>query len=335
MSTKGLARIAILGTRFGVPDIENAELSPYHVEIVLGEAADAEALVGTAAGAVAILAGAPPRFNREVLSELPACRAIVRYGVGIETIDLGAATEMGIQVANVPDYCTEEVATHTVALVLACVRKLLPAHRAVTRGQWQVSVVRPLFSTEQQTAGVIGFGNIGQAVARKLRPFGFNLLVFDPYVKEETLRQHHATAVELPELLSRSDVISLNAPLTEETKHLINADAIDAMKPTAFIVNTSRGGLIDENALADALREEKIAGAALDVMEKEPVPADHPLLQSERTLVTPHTAWYTVQSTIRMRQLASQEVARILRGEWPVHLVNPDVKHVLAGRSPT
>lgn len=334
MSKNAASRIAILGTRFGLPDIENAELSPFNVEIVMGDASTAEELIGTAAGAIAVLAGAPPRFSRDVLAALPACRTIVRYGVGIETIDLEAATKRGILVANVPDYCTEEVATHTVALILACVRKLLPAHRAATSGQWQVSVVRPLFSTENQTVGVIGFGNIGQAVARKLRPFGFELLVLDPYVRQETLRQHHATAVELPELLSRADIISLNAPLTKETHHLIDAAALDSMKPTAFIVNTSRGGLIDEIALVEALRQEKIAGAALDVMESEPVPADHPLLHSERILVTPHTAWYTVQSTARMRQLASREVARVLRGEWPLHLVNPDVRDVLAGRVP-
>jgi D-3-phosphoglycerate dehydrogenase len=317
MSLSNKHRIAILGTRFGQPDIERAELSTLGVEFVLGAATSAEDLVDVAEGATAILAGSPPMFGREVLAQLPACRAIVRYGVGIETIDLEAATERGIIVANVPDYCTEEVATHTVALILACARKLLPAHKAATGGQWQVTAVRPLFSTEDQAVGIIGFGKIGQAVARKLRPFGFEILVYDPYIDDETLAEHSAKAVTSSELFTRSDIISLNAPLNDDTYHLVDEQTLDQMKPTAFIVNTSRGGLIDEEALARALDQDKIAGAALDVMEREPVPRDHALLNSDRILVTPHVAWYTLQSTERMRRLASREVARVLRGEWP------------------
>ncbi len=322
-------RVAVLGTRFGEPDIEAEELAPFAIELVTGAATSAADLLATARGATAILAGSPPRFGREVLAQLPDCRVIVRYGVGIETIDLEAATEKGVIVANVPDYCTEEVASHTVALILACVRKLLPSHRAATAGQWQVAAVRPLFSTEDQTAGIVGMGRIGQAVARKLRPFGFDLLAFDPYADPETLQELGVTAVTLSQLLARADVVSLNAPLNPDTHHLLDADALALMKPTAFLVNTSRGGLIDENALLAALDQDRIAGAALDVMEDEPVPVDNPLLQSDRVLVTPHTAWYTVQSTERMRRLASQEVARVLRGEWPDNLVNPEVKEVL------
>ena len=315
-------RIAILGTRFGEPMIEQSELAEFSPELILDSAGNAEQLVSAAQGAVAILAGAPPKFTRDVLQQLPECRCIVRYGVGIESIDLEAATENGIIVANVPDYATEEVATHAVSLALAWVRKLFPAHQAIMGGTWQVAIVRPLFSTENQTAGIIGFGKIGQAVARKLRPFGFDLLVHDPYATPGALQEHGARSVELSELLEQSDVISLNAPLTEGTRHLINADTLKQMKSTAFLVNTSRGGLIDEVALAAALENEEIAGAALDVLEQEPITPDHPLLKSDRVILTPHMAWYTVQAAARMRELACQEVARILRGEKPVNLVN-------------
>lgn len=326
------SRIAVLGTRFGPPTIEAEELSDFDVEFVLGAAATADALVQDAGDAVAILAGSGPRFTREVLNRLPACRAIVRYGVGTETVDLQAATQAGILVANVPDYCTEEVATHTLALILACERKLLQAQRATAGGQWQIAGVRPLFSTEDQVLGIVGFGRIGQAVARKAQPFGFEILVFDPIVTAGMAAERGVTRVDLAALLSRSDVVSLNAPLIDDTYHLINAATIEHMKPTAFVVNTSRGGLIDEAALLDALNRGRLAGAALDVFEIEPVPGDHPLLHSERCLVTPHMAWYTEQASERMRRLASREVARVLRGESPHHLVNPDVVRILADR---
>ncbi len=328
-------RIAVLGTRFGSPTIEAEELSGFAVELVLGAAATPDALVQDAGDAVAILAGSGPKFTRDVLSRLPACRAIVRYGVGTETVDLQAATVSGILVANVPDYCTEEVATHTLALILACERKLLQAHRTTAGGQWQIASVRPLFSTEDQTLGIVGFGKIGRAVARKAKPFGFEIFVFDPFVTPDRAAECGVNTADLPDLLSRSNVVSLNAPLTDETYHIINATTIEQMKPTAFVVNTSRGELIDEGALLDALNRGRLAGAALDVMETEPVPGDHPLLHSERCLVTPHMAWYTEQASERMRRLASREVARVLRGELPANLVNPDVVKALTGRKET
>lgn len=317
--------IAILGTRFGAPTIEETELAAFSPELVLDAASTAEELLAAAKDCVAILAGAPPKFTREVLVQLPSLKTVVRYGVGIESIDLEAATENGIIVANVPDYATEEVSLHAVSLILAGVRKLLTAHTAIKNGTWHVSTVRPLFSTENQTAGIIGFGKIGQAVARKLRPFGFELLVHDPYATDDALAEHGAKSVELAELLAKSDLISLNAPLTDSTRHIINADALKQMKSTAFLVNTGRGGLIDEIALAEALENGEIGGAGLDVLEKEPIAADHPLLKSDKVILTPHIAWYTVQAADRMRQLACQEVARVLNGETPLNLVNPDV----------
>lgn len=317
--------IAILGTRFGAPTIEESELSAFSPELIVDSAATAEELLAAAKDSVAVLAGAPPKFTRDVLAQLPNLKTIVRYGVGIESIDLEAATEHGIIVANVPDYATEEVSLHAVSLILAGVRKLLTAHNAIKNGIWQVATVRPLFSTENQTAGIIGFGKIGQAVARKLRPFGFELLVFDPYATESALAEHGAKSVALAELLEKSDVISLNAPLTDSTRHIINADALKQMKSTAFIVNTGRGGLIDEYALAEALENGEIAGAGLDVLETEPIQSDHPLLKSDKVILTPHMAWYTNQAAERMRRLACQEVVRVLNGEKPLNLVNPDV----------
>jgi D-3-phosphoglycerate dehydrogenase len=316
-----MTKVAVLGTRFGALDIEAAELAGLGVELVQDPGASADAIVAAAGDAVAILAGSPPRFGRDVLSRLPNTKAIVRYGVGVETIDLAAAAEFGIVVANVPDYCAEEVATHTMALVLACVRRLLPAHRLATGGRWELGPLRPLFSSEEQTMGLIGLGRIGLATARKARAFGYQILVADPYATDEALAQVNAERVEVADLLRRSDVVSLHAPLLPSTHHLVNAAALATMKPSAVLVNTSRGGLIDEAALEQALRSGTIAAAGLDVMEREPVPGDHPLLQVEQAIITPHMAWYTEQSTVRMRQYASREVARVLRGEPVLHQI--------------
>jgi D-3-phosphoglycerate dehydrogenase len=327
--------VAVLGARFGALTIEAEELAPLGVRIVEGAGATAEEIARIAGKSAAILAGSGPKFGHDVLAQLANCRAIVRYGVGTETIDLPAATEMGILVANVPEYCVEEVATHTFALILACVRKLLPGYRDAIAGRWEVVGVRPLISTENQVLGLVGLGRIGQAVARKAQAFGFQILVFDPYLSAEKANELGATLVELDTLLSRADVISLHSPDTPETHHIISAATLSRMKPTAFLVNASRGGLVDESALLEALNRGRIAGAALDVLESEPVPADHPLLKSERCLVTPHMAWYSEQSIERMRRLASREVARVLNGQQPVNLVNPKVVETLSSQSRT
>lgn len=325
-------RVAILGTRFGSPDLEAQELASLNVDFVLSLGKSPDEIVQAAHDSVAILAGAPPKFDREVLSNLPNCRTIVRYGVGTETIDLKAATELGIIVANVPDYCTEEVATHTLTLILASVRKLVQADAAVKNGNWQFSHLRPLFSTENQVLGIVGFGKIGQAIARKAKPFGFKILTSDPFATQEQAEEFGAQLVELKELFELADVISLNAPLTDQTYHLINRERISWMKDGAYLVNTSRGGLVDEEALEEALKTGKLAGAALDVVEKEPIPPDYPLARSEHIILTPHMAWYTEQATVRMRQFASREVGRVLTGGWPVNLVNRDVIKVLESR---
>jgi len=320
----GTIQIAVIGTRFGEPDIEQAALRPFPVEFVLGPGHTAEEIVALAREATIVLAGGAPKFTAGVIEQLSACQAIVRYGVGVDTVDRPAASERGIIIANVPDYATEEVSTHTVALILALMRKIGPAQQSVAAGDWHITNVRPLFSAAEQTLAIVGFGRIGQAVARKCRPFGFNIIVLDPFADEPALVDVGATAVSLDSLIEQADIVSLNAPLVDDTYHLINEDVLSRLKPSALIVNTSRGGLIDEGALLSALASGQIAGAALDVSELEPMPPDHPLLQYENVIVTPHMAWYTEQATARMRQYAAREAKRILLGELPLNLVNPE-----------
>lgn len=318
-------KVAILGTRFGEPTIEAAGLRDYDVSFVLDPGGDGDAIVAAAQDASVIMAGGAPRFPAAVLARLPNLHIIVRLGVGVETIDLEAATALGITVANVPDYASEEVSTHTVALILALVRKLVPANQTVRRGGWGLNAVRPLFSLADQTIGIIGFGQIGRAVTRKLRPFGSTLLVHDPYVAADVIAEAGATAATVDAILEAADIITLNAPLTDGTYHLIDAAALARMKSTAFLVNTSRGGLIDEVALLAALEAGAIAGAALDVLEQEPAAPGNPLVQREDVIVTPHMAWYTVQGTRRMREFAVIELARMLDGHRPRNFVNPAV----------
>ncbi|OGO16746.1 MAG: hypothetical protein A2Z14_13975 [Chloroflexi bacterium RBG_16_48_8] len=314
--------VAVLGARWSL-EIETEELSEFDVELVQNLGTTAEDIVNTAKEAVAILAGSPPKFDREVLSQLPALKVIARYGVGVDKIDVPAAAELGILVTNLPDVFTEEVATHTVALILATMRKIVQSHQLAVSGRWEVAPLKPFFSTEDQVLGLVGLGNIGQAVARKAQGFGFKMLVYDPYLSPNALAQFDIDIVGLDELLLRSDVVALTAPHTDETHHMINADALKRMKPSALLVNTSRGSLVDEAALEEALEKGWIAGAGLDVMENEPVEAGRPILNSDKLTLTPHTAWYTEQAMERMRRQACQEVARVLRGERPKNPVNP------------
>lgn len=318
----GSTIVAVLGARWSL-DIETEELAEYGVELVQNLGTTAEDIVNTAREAVAILAGSPPKFDQGVLSQLPSLKIIARYGVGVDKIDVAAARELGIMVTNLPDVFSEEVATHTVALILATMRKIVQSHRLAVSGRWEVAPLKPFFSTEDQVLGIVGLGNIGQGVARKAQGFGFEMLVYDPYLSPELLSQFDVTQVDLDELLVRSDVVALTAPHTEETHHIINAAALQRMKSTALLVNTSRGSLIDEVALEEALEKGWIAGAGLDVMENEPVEAGRSILNSDKLTVTPHTAWYTEQAMERMRRQACQEVARVLRGERPKNLVNP------------
>jgi len=319
--------IAILGTRFGEPDIEREILSDFQIQFTLDSGHTSENIVKNAKDAEIILAGGSPKFTAHVIRRLPKCRGIIRLGIGVDTVDKKIATEQGIIIANVPNYATEEVSDHAIALILASMRKLFQAHRSISSGNWGIKPISPLFSASDQTLGIIGFGKIGPALARKIFPMGFKLLVHDPFAEEETVSRQNAKMVSCAELLKQSDIITLNAPLLDTTFHLINAESIETMKRTAFLINTSRGELIDESALIAALKSGRIAGAALDVFEKEPLTLDNQLLTLDNVILTPHISWYTLQATKRMRIIASQEAARLLNGKRPLNLVNPEVFH--------
>lgn len=276
------------------------------------------------------------RFTRRVLTSLRRCRAICRYGVGVDTIDLKAATECGILVGNVPDYSTDEVSNHAAALILALHRYIVPLDRTVKAGNWQFRVGSPVYRLVGQTLGIVGLGPIGIMLAEKMRGFGVKLIAVDPYRKDwpDWVRQ-----VSLDELLRTSDIVSLHCPLTEETRHMIDAAALRKMKPAAYLVNTARGGLVDPAAVVQALREKWIGGAALDVQEVEPMPAGHALASLDNAILTPHHSWYSEGSIAELKRKVATAMVRALNGQIPAAVANPEVLNrppwTKAGRADT
>jgi D-3-phosphoglycerate dehydrogenase len=279
------------------------------------QAADCDALLNTYAGPI----------TAEVMSRMPKCKIIARYGIGVDTIDLDAATAAGIIVTNNPSYCIEEVAEHTMALMLAAARKVAFYDRLVRSGRWEVPPGKPMFRLDGSTVGLIGFGNIARAVALRAAAFGMNVLYADPFVKQGQY-DVPGDSVPLDELLSESDFISLHPPLMRETRKMINDDAFSKMKKTAWLINCARGPIVDTDALVRALDAKKIAGAALDTTDPEPLPNPHPLRDRDNVIINPHVAWYSEQAMVGLQAGAPGEVRRVLTGEWPVNVVNKAVK---------
>src|SRR4051794_8865517 len=326
MAGKKAARIvAILGARFGELTIEENLLRRSGATLIAGSGQDEEETARLCEAAEVILAGGAPNFPATLLRRLPHLKAIVRYGIGVDTVDLAEATRRGIYVANVPDYCIDEVSTHALALVLAWSRKLPLAEKLTRGGKWEVGPLMPMESLRDVMLGVVGFGRIARRLVRMARGIGFQVAASDPYVKKSTILKQGATALSFDRLLRTADFVSLHLPLTAETRHIINERTIRRMKPTAYLINTARGGLVDESALHRALRDGIIAGAALDVLEEEPWRADSPLRELDNLLVTPHAAWYTVRAQRELRVKACGEVIRVLSGKRPMNLVNRGV----------
>jgi len=297
---------------------ELAELVPLKTkkpEEFLDAAKDCDALLNTYAGPI----------TADVMSKMPKCRIIARYGIGVDTIDLEAATKAGIIVTNNPSYCIEEVAEHTMALLLACARKIPFYDRMVRSGRWEVPPGKPIYRLVGRTLGLVGFGNIARQVAVRAAAFGMRVLYADPFVKEGQF-DAPAKKTELDSLLSESDFVSLHPPLTPDTRQMMNDRAFSRMKPSAFLINCARGPVVDTDALVRALDAKKIAGCALDTTDPEPLPDPHPLRGRENVIVAPHAAWYSEQAMAGLQAGAPGEVRRVLTGEWPLNVVNRAVK---------
>ena len=271
-------------------------------------------------------------ITRRVLENIPRVKVISRYGVGLDNVDLDAAADVGIVVTHYPGYCTPEVADHALAMILALNRRIVEQDRSLREGAWVEHgpatrrILRgPIQPLREQTLGIVGFGRIGQAVAARAKPFGVTIIAADPYLDPETIRAAGVEPVTLEELLRRADIVTLHTPLTPETRGLIDAAALALMKPTAVIVNTSRGPIIDLPALARALQEERLAGAALDVVDPEPLPAEAPFYRMPNVILTPHSAYYSERSVDVVRRETLHEALQVLRGKRPRTVANPAV----------
>ncbi len=260
--------------------------------------------------------------TRSFMSQLPKLKGICTIGMGFNNVDIDAAKELGITVSNVPDYSTMEVADHTVTLALAALRDIKRFDQDVSQLKWIPTMKTPIRRFNQLTYGLIGFGKIAQEVSKRLKAFGFKLVAYDKYAPSEVFEEFGVESVSLEELISNANVISVHVPLTPETMHLIDEDLIDKMPNDVVIVNTSRGGVIDEEALAKAINNKKVLRAALDVVKNEPMQNDHPLLNKEEVIITPHVAYLSIEAEKELQFKTANNVLKIINGEQPNYIVN-------------
>jgi D-3-phosphoglycerate dehydrogenase / 2-oxoglutarate reductase len=323
------------------PDTDFGEkyLDGLGVTLVNGQWWEEDELIANTQGADAVICvgtGQPwtPRAIRAVSGQ---CRILASLSIGYDRIDVDTATELGMAVTNIPDYCIDEVSNQAIALLMILNRKIIAIDRAVRDAQAQIippkrkdidDYAYPIHRLRNQTLGIIGFGKIGTATALKARGLGLKVIAYDPYVLGAVMKSHGVEPAGLDALLRESDYISIHAFLNDETRGMINEDSFSRMKPTAYLINTARGQIVDQQALNRALEEKRIAGAGLDVTAVEPIPKDDPILKHPNVILTGHSAWYSTaaDSGEEYWHKASIQVAAALRGEWPVYGVNPEAK---------
>jgi D-3-phosphoglycerate dehydrogenase len=255
--------------------------------------------------------------TRKVLQALPRVRCIVRYGVGVNNFDLDAAKDLGVCAANVPDFCVEEVSDHAMAMILSLCRRIPQDHHQIAHGGWGVNLLRPILAPSDLTLGLVSFGKIARRTAAKAKAFGFSIIAFDPFVDDLVFKEHDVRRVDLDTLLQLSDVISLHCPLVSETTHLINRTTIAKMKPGVILINTSRGPVVCEPDLIDALESQKMRGAGLDVFEQEPLPADSPLRRLPNVILTSHAASVSERAVETLQVKAAEAARDFLQGKRP------------------
>jgi D-3-phosphoglycerate dehydrogenase / 2-oxoglutarate reductase len=304
-------------------DIERSILEPLGATIERHACKTEQDVIDVGADADVLLVQWAP-ITQHVIDHLERCRLIGRYGIGVDMIDLSAATAAGIAVYNVPDYALEEVANHTVSLLLALNQQLLYAVQNLQAGRWNTGVFRqPIYRLSEKTLGLLSYGRIARLVGKRMAAFGMRVITHDPYVQADAIAGTGVEWVDMETLVRESDFLSLHAPLTSATKHIIDQSVLERMKATAAIINTARGGLIDTDALVSALQRGVIAGAALDVFEQEPLPVSHPLYALDNAILTPHIAWYSTAALPTIQNNIAQEVVRFVSDQPLNGLLNP------------
>ena len=319
----------VLVTDYAWPDleVERGVLAEIGVELVAAPDGDEETLAGLAKGCCGILTCWAQTTRKVIEAALPDLKVISRYGVGLDNIDVVFATEQGIPVARVPDYCMVDVAEHTMALLMALSRKVARFDRLVREGTWNIQEALPLRRLTGQTLGLVGFGQIAREVAPRAKAFGLRVVAYSRSLRPDQAEEAGVEAVDLNTLLEASDYVSMHCPSTEQTQGMVNAEFLARMKETACLINTSRGDIVDESALAEALENGVIAGAALDVRRSEPPEEGDALIPIEKVIHTPHAAFYSAESLVELQEKTAWEARRVLTGEEPVNLVNPEFKN--------
>jgi D-3-phosphoglycerate dehydrogenase / 2-oxoglutarate reductase len=308
-------RVVITDCSWEDDSVERRILEEGGVQVSRAQCTTPLEVTTVAKDADALLVGWAP-ITKEVIESLSRCRLLMRYGTGYDNIDVAAATRAGVAVAINADYCLEEVATHAFAMLLACHRQLGALQDAVRNGGWNpLEVLLPCPPLRQQTVGILGFGRIGRHLAGMVRPLVKQILVHDPLFTEPLEPDSRAQFVSLDRLLAESDYISIHVPLTADTHHLFNRATIGRMKKGAYLINCARGPIVDEEGLVESLRKRHLAGAALDVFSKEPLPTDHPLRRFSSVIITPHAAWYSTQADYLLRANPARNILRFFRGE--------------------
>jgi len=320
-------QVAVADSVFPNLDPAREVVSRIGAELQMASEPTPEAIMRIAKDADAVLV-TYAKITADMIRQMTKCRIISRFGIGVDNVDIAAATSAGIVVTKVPDYCIDEVSDHAMALLLALVRKIPFANARVHAGRWEMPAVVPIHRLRGSTLGLVGFGRIPQLVAPKAKSFGLRVVAYDPYIPQDIFARAGVEAVDFPQLLKISDYLSIHSPLVPETRNLFNADAFRQMKPTAYLVNTARGPIVDEAALAVALDAGQIAGAALDVMAQEPPGASSPLFGRDNVIITPHTSFYSEESLVELQTKAAEEVVAVLSGKAPRNPVNPEALQV-------
>jgi D-3-phosphoglycerate dehydrogenase len=313
--------IAVTDTVFPSLDPAKAALARLNPTYRMSKSVNAEDIVAVAKDADAVLV-TYAKLTRDVLMQLTRCRAIGRFGLGVDNIDLPTAKEKGIAVNYVPDYCIREVSDHAMALLLALIRKIPLSNKLVQSGRWEMPAVVPIRRIEGAVLGLIGFGHIPRLVAPKAQAFGMKVISYDPFAKPEAFKAAAVESVDLDTLLKTSDYVSVHAPLLQATRGMLNAAAFGKMKKGAYVVNTARGPLIDEPALVAALDSGQVGGAGLDVVAAEPLAKDSPLLGRDNVIISPHTAFYSIEALNELQTKCATDVARVLSGEKAVYPIS-------------
>ncbi len=317
-------KIVYTDHQFDDLSLERELFDDIDAEVIDGEATDepVESLVEGADALVVMY----QYVGAELMDQMPDCQVINRSGIGFDNVDLVEATKRGIHVTNVPDYCIPEVSDHTIGLILALQRKVVFYNNRIAKGEWSVNAGYTMHRLVNQNLGLIAFGKIGREVCRKATALGMNVIVYDPYLsRDEVIEGGAEPAPDLEHLLLNADVVSVHAPLTSETRGMIGREELSMMKQSAFIINVGRGGIIDQEAVIQAIREEVIQGAALDVLETEPPDMDNELIGNERVILTPHAAWNSAESELERRRKSALSVKDKMEGKIPRYLVDREV----------